>query len=33
VHALVERGQGVYVVADDLEVVNGHLEIRLFIAV
>jgi hypothetical protein len=26
VHALVERGQAVYVVADDLQVVNGHLE-------
>jgi hypothetical protein len=26
VHALVEPGQGVYVGADDLEVMNGHLE-------
>jgi hypothetical protein len=23
-HALVEPGQGIYVVADDLQVVNGH---------
>jgi hypothetical protein len=28
-HALVERSQGVYIVADDLQVVNGHLEIPL----
>jgi hypothetical protein len=33
VHALVERSQGVYVVADDLQVVNGHLELRLVIGV
>jgi hypothetical protein len=26
-HALVERSQGVYIVADDLQVVNGHLKI------
>ena len=29
VHTLVERSQGVYVVAHDLQVVNSHLEIHL----
>ena len=33
VHAFVEHSQGFYIVADDLQVVNGHLEIPLFIGV
>ena len=33
VKALIEPRQGVYVVADDLQVVNGHLRILLYLAV
>jgi hypothetical protein len=33
VHALVEPGQGVYVVADDLQVMNGYVGAPLFLGV